>query len=144
MSIGAFTDKNHCPAAEEMQEIVGARLAEWNALASWIREHYAIQEDLHFMYGRKYGWGRRVRVGGSLLTCLYPAEGRFAAQVILNQEALARAEMLKLGKNSRDAMARAHPYAEGKWLFIEVTGPGDVRDVERLLELKREAGRRKK
>ena len=137
MSIGAFTDRNHCPTESEINGVVGSMLDEWHVLARWLHENYSVHEDLHFMYGKKYGWAQRFRVGGALLACLYPAENGLTAQVILNQEALKRAEQLNLGTNSCEAIARAKPYPEGKWLFIHVAGSGDVRDVEHLLELKR-------
>lgn len=139
MSIGAFTDRNHCPTEAEMNASVGPMLEEWNALGQWIHSTYRVQEDLHFMYGPKYGWAQRFRAGGALLGCLYPVEAGFTAQVILNPEALRRAEKLNLRKNTREAIARAHPYPEGKWLFVYVANHGDVEDVERLLQLKRES-----
>lgn len=141
MSIGAFTDKKHCPAESEMNALVGARRHEWQVLAQWIHENYPVREDLHFMYGKNHGWGRRFRIGGDLLTCLYPTENGLTAQVILNQDALRRADQLNLKDSAREAIARAKPYPEGKWLFIPVAGQADVCDVEHLLELKRKPHR---
>ncbi len=144
MSVGAFTEKNYQPAQTEIAEVLGATLQPWQALVRHIRATYHGQEDLKFCYGKPYGWALRFRIKGSLLTALYPARNGFVVQIILSRLALEQAQTLSLGEAARQAIARAKPYPEGKWLFIPVRSEQDLRDVQSLLALKQGALSRKK
>ena len=136
MSIGAFSDKKHQPTDAEVLEAIGPKLSIWQKLVRFVREKYPIQEDFKFLYGKNYGWALRFRIKGKLLISLYPAEGGFTAQVNLSSEAIEKAQRMKLGKNVQQAIARAHPYPEGRWLFIPVESEKDLRDIQRLLALR--------
>jgi hypothetical protein len=144
MSIGLFDDKKHPPSEIEISAAIGPMLNEWQASIEWVRTNYPVRDELKFMYGQKYGWGRKFQVGGSLLACLYPTRNGFTAQVILNNTALAKADQLKLKKSARQAIAKATPYPEGKWLFIPITCRGDLLDFQQLLVLKRQPGMKAK
>ncbi len=136
MSIGLFTDKKHQPSDEEVLEAIGARLPLWQDLVRFIRETYPAQEDFKFLYGKTYGWALRFRIKGQALTSLYPTQGGFTAQVNLSPEAVEQAQSEGLGRNVQQAIERANPYPEGRWLFVPVESEADVRDVQRLLALR--------
>jgi hypothetical protein len=136
MSIGLFTDKEHPPTDAETLAAVGLKLALWQELLQFIRANYTTQEDLKFMYGHPYGWARRFRTRGKLLTALYPTDGGFTVQIILSTAAIARAQRLALGPDVQQVIAQAHPYPEGRWLFIPVEAETDARDIEQLLPLR--------
>lgn len=55
MSIGAFIDKERQPSEAEIQQVMGAKLTDWQELVLFIREHYPSDEDFKFLYGKKYG-----------------------------------------------------------------------------------------
>lgn len=136
MSIGFFTDKHHEPSDEEIRQTIGAGFSLWNELIQFIRGTYTPVEDFKFLYGEPYGWGRRFRLKGKLLTTLYPTRGGFTAQIILNPQAVDAALAMPLGTNTRQAIEKANPYPEGRWLFIPVQSAADLDDVRRLLELR--------
>ena len=136
MSIGVFTDKQHQPADAKVLEAIGSQLPLWQELVRFIRETYPAQEDFKFLYGKTYGWALRFRIKGQVLTSLYPTQGGFTAQVNLSPEAVAQAQSMELGHNVQQAIERANPYPEGRWLFIPVESEEDVRDVQRLLALR--------
>lgn len=141
MGVGIFTDKKHRPTDTEVLEAVGSRLPMWQALVDWVRAQYPAEEDLHYMYGQNYGWALRFRIKGKLLVNLYPASGGFKAQVNLSAEAVEEAQRMVLGQNVQQAIARAHPYPEGRWLFIPVESEDDLRDVQQLLALRMDTRR---
>lgn len=136
MGIGAFTDKKQQPAEDEVMKMIGPRFPTWQELLRFIRTNYPSDEDFKFLYGKKYGWARRFRIRGKLLTSLYPTEGGFTVQVNLSPEAVEQALEMEPGKNTREAIARAHPYPEGRWVFIPVESADDVQDIKRLLALR--------
>lgn len=141
MSIGVFTNKNHKPTNTEVFGAIGSMLPVWQVLVKFIRENYAVQEDFKFLYGKKYGWALRFRINGKLLTSLYPTQNGFTAQVNLSPAAVKQAQSMKLGKNVQQAIAKAHPYPEGRWLFVPVESRNDVRDIQHLLTLRSETKR---
>lgn len=141
ISIGAFTDKNHQPTQDEITEAIGSRLPAWQELVQFIRHTYPSDEDFRFLYGKRYGWALRFRIRGQLLTSLYPAEGGFTVQINLSQAAIEQTYQMELGGNVQSVIARAHPYPEGRWLFIPVRSADDIRDIHRLLALRVETKR---
>lgn len=136
MAIGAFTDKLRQPTDDEILRMIGPGWALWQELILFIREHYPVTEDLKFLYGEKYGWAMRFRVHGKLLTSLYPTDGGFTVQINLSQDAVERAMAMNPGKNVKEAVNRATPYPEGRWLFIRVESKDDIRDIQQLLPLR--------
>jgi hypothetical protein len=136
MSVGIFTEKKHHPAECEILEALGRALPLWDELIAYILETYPCEEDFKFMYGKNYGWARRFRIKGQLLTSLFPAKDCFKAQVNLGPEAVDEALGMNLGSNVQQAIAGAIPYPEGRWLFIAVESAGDMQDIQRLLKLR--------
>ena len=121
--------------------MIGPQVPLWHELIQFIRENYPSDEDFKFLYGKNYGWALRFRIRGQLLTSLFPTAGGFTAQVNLSPEAVEQALAMQPGKNIQDAIARANPYPEGRWLFIPIESADDVHDVKRLLALRVETKR---
>lgn len=120
MSVGVFIDKKHQPSETEISQTIGKMLPVWQELIQFIREKYPSEEDFKFMYGKKYGWARRFRMRSQFLTNLYPSAGEFTVQINLSQE----------------AVEKAHPYPEGRWLFIPIQASEDIQDIHPLLALR--------
>lgn len=136
MSIGIFIEKKHEPTEAEIRQALGPRRSLWQELLRFLRETYSAEEDFKFLYGKNYGWARRFRMRGQLLTSLFPSDGGFTVQVNLSPGAVEKALHMKVSRNVQLAIARAHPYPEGRWLFIPVESKADVRNVQRLLALR--------
>lgn len=141
MSISAFTEKFHQPTMDELQAIIGPQLSTWCTLIGFIRENYPADEDFTFLYGKNYGWALRFRIRGKLLTSLYPAHGGFTVQINLSPAAVEQAQQMQLGEHVQQAIAKATPYPEGRWLFIPVESEADLHDVQQLLALRVETKR---
>lgn len=97
-----------------------------------------MQEDFTFLYGKKYGWARRLRIKGKLLTNLYPTQDGFTVQINLDPQAIELVQQWEVGDHVRQAIERAFPYPEGRWLFIPIASEDDIRDIHRLLALRAE------
>ncbi len=135
MSIGSFTDKAHQPTSEEIEAAIEPWQQAWQDLAAYVRETYAAKEDFGF-YGKNYGWALRFRKGGKALLSLYPVQGGFTIQAILGEAHVAEALKLPLGEHVQQIITGAHPYPEGRWLFIPVMTAQDLDDVKTLLAVK--------
>lgn len=136
MSVSVFADKKVQPTDIDIRKIIGLTLPLWDELIGTLREIYSPQEDLKFLYGKEYGWGIRFRLKGQLLTSLYPTQGGFTVQINLSPADVEIALGMQPGRNVQEAIARANPYPEGRWLFIPVESQADLEDIYRLLELR--------
>lgn len=141
MGIGVFTDKKVRPTDEQVRAAIGPLLAAWDALVGSIRATYPADEDFRFMYGKNYGWALRFRIRNQLLTSLYPTAGGFTVQINLGPEAVERTPGMGLRAHVQAAIDRAHPFPEGRWIFIPIASADDRTDIERLLALRVETKR---
>jgi len=136
MQIGSFTDKTHEPTQQEIRDTIGSNTRSWDELIQFLREQYPSEEDLKFLYGKKYGWALRFRNRGRLLTSLFPTSGGFTVQIILNQAAIEQAKKIRVSETVRSTIANAKVYPEGRWLFIPVKTKADLQGVHELLALR--------
>lgn len=135
MGVGVFADRKHQPTAKEILSSIGPKREPWEDLERFIAENYRVKRDLAF-YGRNYGWAIRYRKAGKAFLSMYPGTGGFTVQIVLSQTLAEEASGLKLGKNVRDVLESAHPFPEGRWLFIRVESKQDISDIQQLLRLK--------
>jgi hypothetical protein len=143
MSVGIFTNKKYQPSEEEVINAIGSKFTLWQGMVNYIREKYPALEDFKFMYGSNYGWAWRFRIKKQFLTSLYPGKEGFSVQVNLGPEAIERTYQMELGEDIRQTIENAHPYPEGRWLFIRVENEQDMSDVKQLLALRVETKRLK-
>jgi len=78
----------------------------------------------------------RFRIRGKLLASLYPTKDGFTIQINLSPDAVEQATAMNPGKNVLEAIAKATPYPEGRWLFIPVQSMDDIHDIKHLLALR--------
>jgi len=134
-----FIEKAHQPTIKKILAAVAPRQPLWKEVVEFLRERYSAKEDFLF-YGEKYGWALRFRKGGKALASVYPTPGGFTVQVVLPAKDVEKSESLKLGRHVRQIIAKAHPYPEGRWLFVPIKSAKDVRDIQELIALKAAAG----
>lgn len=139
MGVSIFTDKNRYPSPADVEQALGAQLPLWFKVIEYLRHAYPAEEDFKFLYGKQYGWGLRFRVKGQLLTTLYPGSQYFSAQVNLTPAAVEQALQLALTPNARTAIERAHPYPEGRWVFMRLESHEDFATLCQLLHLRVQA-----
>ncbi len=136
MGIGCFTEKGNRPTEAQILEAVGSKLPLWHDLIRSVRDGYPTQEDFKFLYGKTYGWALRFRIKGQLLVSLFPTQGGFTAQVNLSPDAIEKVLRMKTSKNVQQAVSRATPYPEGRWLFIPIETEQDFNDLKLLVALR--------
>ncbi len=136
MSIGIFTDKEHEPTTGEMSAAMGKAKALWDELLQFIPDNYQLEGEFLF-YGKKYGWTRRYRKSGKALTSLFPANGYFVAQIVLNPPQTEKALGANLSKSTLQMIKEAKAYHDGLWLWIKVASKQTLKDVKQLLLIKR-------
>lgn len=135
MALSYFTDRDHPPTMEQVRSVVGTSLPLWDALTGFVEESYGVQGAFK-SYGKNYGWMLAFHKGGKTLISFYPRKDSFAVQLILGSTQVEDALGLTLGSRIERALAEAHQYPEGRWVYAEVESEQDVEDLQRLLLLK--------
>ncbi len=137
MTLGAWRRWGSPPTAAEMAlGIDPPRRALWQELTRWLRRSYGLEGELAWT-DEDSGWVLRYRRNGRALTTLLPnVAGGFSALVVVGPSILRDALAAPLSGATRDALATATPYADGRWLWLRVSDLSVVDDIERLLRLK--------
>jgi len=135
MSVGAFTDRQSPPSTEDIQASLGSKGPLWEDLMIHAQEACGKPGEWKF-YGRNYGWAMRFRKSGKAFLSLYPGVEALTVQIILTEGQVERARAFRLPKEVREKIEAAHPFPEGRWIFVPVRSPRDAAAVKRLVSLK--------
>ena len=135
MAIGVFADKQREPGWDEILTVLGSAEPRWRRLVSFMEATYGLAGANKF-YGKSYGWMVWFRRSGKTLLALYPQQDALVAQVVLGPSLVEPALALSLPVGVHDAIAQAHPYPEGRWLFLSVASDAEAAAVEQLVLLK--------
>jgi len=135
-----IADKSAQPNDRTVRDWIGPKaFGHWAGLRDWIDEFYPDVFAPDWLYGGKNrGWSLRYKKGKAFTT-LVPEYGRFAAVVVMGgaeREAFEERRLVwrpQLVKLYDDAKT----YIDGKWLRVPVSSANDLRDVTKLLALKR-------
>ena len=136
MALSAFADRQRPPSIDEMVDVVGDKAALWRTAAHFMCTTYGCEGERKF-YGKSYGWMLWFRVASKTLLALYPQQGAVTAQVTLGPALVDQALALPLGSAFRRAIEEAHPYPEGRWLFVPLQTDEELEDLKSLVLLKK-------
>jgi hypothetical protein len=141
-----LTDPKRAPKDVEIARWVGSRgIKCWRQVREFIDENYPGVFSPEWLFGgKKHGWSLRYKRGKSFCTFV-PERGRFSLLLVFGREERERVEKIKSGLTpcTREAYQAAATYHDGKWLVLDVHTIQTVRDVERLLAVKRRPEPRK-
>lgn len=133
-------DKSQPPTAESVEAFIGAEAAaRWSALLDFIESTYPGVFNAEWLYGgAKHGWSLRFKKSKSFCT-LIPERGRTRILIVFGAAERDKAQDLlsELTSHVRDDYVGATTYHDGKWVVIDVDSDEALRDVERLLQVKR-------
>ncbi|OGO59184.1 MAG: hypothetical protein A2V85_14210 [Chloroflexi bacterium RBG_16_72_14] len=143
MTLGAWRRHDAPPTAAAMADgISDPRRPMWIELTRWLRETYGLEGELTWT-DEETGWVLRYRRNGKALTTLMPGEaGGIGALVVVGPSIVDAALAAPLSEPTREALEVAKPYADGRWLWLKVTEPRIVEDIETLIRLKSPPPRR--
>ncbi|HEX5827146.1 MAG TPA: DUF3788 family protein [Candidatus Limnocylindrales bacterium] len=137
MTVGAWRRWADHPAPQDLDQHMSERGRQlWRSLTGWLRATYGLDGEVAWT-DEEAGWVLRYRRGGRSLVTLFPtADGGLSALVVLGPSLWGSVDDLALSDATWDAFNFATPYADGRWLWLRVTGPQVVGDIRRLVMLK--------
>ena len=128
------------PTSADVAAFIGARnFGRWQKLLNFIHEDYPDVFVPEWLYaGKKYGWGMRLRKSKSFCTFI-PERNRLKLLIVFGREERAKAESIltELTSHVRQDYVNAKTYHDGRWVGIIINSNRVLKDVRRLLRVKR-------
>lgn len=135
MSLGNFTDRVKKPSDDEVLTSLAQSRDLWEETIRFIENHYGTKKTYKF-YGRNYGWALQFSKSGKALVSLYPGQGEFVAQVILNKDQYEEALSSSISEDTKLIIKSTTEIHEGKWIFVKVRSKNDADDIRKLISLR--------
>lgn len=133
------------PTNAEVVAFIGVRnFSRWQRLLDFIHLTYPGLFIPEWLFaGKKYGWGMRLKKSKSFCTFI-PERNRLKLLIVFGREERAKAESIlnELTSHVHDDYVNAKTYHDGRWVGIVVDSNQVLKDVERLLRIKRMPKRR--
>jgi hypothetical protein len=133
-------DKSQEPTEESVAAFIGAEASvRWAELLDFIASTYPGVFNSEWLYGgAKHGWSLRFKKSRSFCT-LIPERGRMRVLVVFGAAERDKMQDLLPGLSSqvRDDYLGATTYHDGRWVVIDIESDEVLRDLERLLRMKR-------
>jgi hypothetical protein len=128
------------PSARSVADWIGAQNSRrWTDLREFIDRNYPGVFDVEWLFGgTKHGWSLRFRKSKSFCTFI-PERGRFRVLLVFGAAEREKAEAIlsSLASHVRQDYQQSTTYHDGKWLVTTVDSAKALKDVKRLLEVKR-------
>lgn len=127
-------DRSAPPSRAALLSAIGPARRHWIRLEEFVRAQYGLEGETIQSGGD--AWSMRFRRSGKALFTLIPRGGGFTALVVVGPSAWDAAAQLDLTAQTKAAWEAAHPYHDGRWLWLDVVNENVAADVERLVRLK--------
>jgi hypothetical protein len=131
-------DGTHTPTEKEMSDFIGepAR-GGWVMIRQFLKEHYDIVPEM--LFDKKNGWYVRYGKSGKTLVTLAPEKGSVKILMVLGRDESEKALSMQseLTPKMYEFIKNTKQLHDGRWLWIRLFQPNDVKDVEKLLPIKR-------
>jgi hypothetical protein len=127
------------PTSKQVEAWMGKKAFRfWTQMSTWIALSYPGVFAPEWLFGGKHGWYLRYKKSKSFCSFI-PEKKRFEILIVFGAEERAKVEAIRsdLSDPTRNAYDKAPTYHDGKWLCLPVGNAATMRDVQRLLVVKR-------
>ncbi len=132
--------REHPPSDSEIREWIGKEHYKyWKHVTQLIEQTYPNVFTPEWLFGgKKHGWSLRYKKSKSFCT-LVPEKNRFALLIVFGAEERTKVETIKdsLSRYVQREYGQATTYHDGKWLLLTIDSDTILKDVMRLLAVKR-------
>lgn len=136
-----MTDPDRKPDAKALSAWLGrVNYSRWTSLSQYIETTYPGVFAPEWLFGgKKYGWVLRFKKSKSFCT-LIPERKRLVVLIVFGQTEREEAETIldELSPTVREGYNKATTYHDGKWVALTVARDETLRDIQRLLTVKRQ------
>jgi len=136
MALSAFDDKSHPPDDKKLADVLGSTFILWNELKVWVNERFGPVSAEWGFASKSTGWGLRLKQETRTVLYMTPCQGYFLTSFVLGEKAVSAAHESRLPASVLSLIDNAKKYAEGRGVRFEVRIPKDIRNMQRLAEIK--------
>ncbi len=132
-------DRTNTPTEDSITDFIGKQVSKvWINLKQNIEDRYDFEPETVY-YGKKYGWTIRYRKSGKTLCSLFPERGAITVLIVLGSKEIEKVANLQdeISPRIGKIMSEAEKLHDGKWLWIRIITIDDVKDIMKILALKR-------
>ena len=136
MSVSVFDDREVKPDEKALLKAIGKTAVQWKKIKSHLENEYGeLIEDWKY-YGQKTGWLlKTLKKKRNLFFCI-PLKGSFQITFVFGDKAVRAVQSSNLPENIKTELKNARKYAEGRGLRIDVKSAKDVKNIQKLVEIK--------
>lgn len=132
MGISIFVDRNCKPTLNEIFEVVSTSNINLQSLLNIIERKFKAKSEFKF-YGKNYGWALNFQKSGKSFISIYPGNGIYTVQIILDKNQVIDAMNSNITECAKGIISSTEEIHEGRWIYIKVTSERDINDIETLL-----------
>ena len=135
MESSIFTNKDHCPAAKDLENELGKLYSAWEEIRAFTFDNFpGVKEEWNYS---KSGWNARIKDEKRAIIYLMPCAGFFKASFVFGEKATKLALAASIDPAIKSIIESAPVYGEGRGFRIEVRNKKMVKDIEQLLLIKK-------
>ncbi len=135
-----ITQRDSPPSDHEVARWIGKEAYKyWDHVTYLIEQNYPGVFVPEWLFGgEKHGWSLRYKKSKSFCTFI-PEKNRFALLIVFGTEERAKVEGIRdsLSKLTLKEYDKATTYHDGKWVLLTINSDKVVKDVRKLLAIKR-------
>jgi hypothetical protein len=132
------------PTEEELNQLMGEDIYKtWYDINSFIKDYYDM--DILWDNGGKTGiYELKYRRSGKTFCALYPRESGMRVLIIFGKNEREKFEGLRedFSEYICNFYDNTHQYHDGKWLYLDVINDSIIRDIEKILLIKKKPNRK--
>ena len=136
MSASVFYDKNVKQDEKALLKAIGKTAGHWKKIKSHLENEYGELIEEWKYYGQKTGWLlKTLKKKRNLFFCI-PLKGSFQITFVFGDKAVRAVQSSDLPEVIKMELMNARKYAEGRGLRIDVKSAKDVKNIQKLVEIK--------
>jgi len=136
MAENVFTDKTIKPTDQLLSETLGTTYKYWDEIRTSLRKEYGELIEEWKYYGVKYGWSLKLLLKKRNLFFFTAYNKYFTIGFVFGDKAVSAIEKSDLPKNIIEKIINAKKFAEGRGFRLEIRKHGDIRHIEKLVDIK--------
>ncbi len=131
-----FTDKTKTPPSSDLKKALGKTYDAWIKIETFTQEIAPKTIAAWHFSGEKFGWSYRISDSKRVFVYLLPRENYFKVALVFGNKAVLQIQQSDISEQIIKELLEAKPYAEGRGIRIDVRDNENIRDIQKLIEIK--------
>lgn len=131
-----FTDKTKTPTPADLKNALGKTSDCWIKIEKLTKEIAPKAVAVWHFSGDKFGWSYRISDSKRVLVYLLPRENYFKVALVFGNKAVLQIQNSDISEHIIKELLAAKSFAEGRGIRIDVRDNEDIRDIQKLIEIK--------